>query len=73
MNDCYRSRMQTLSLTSDQNAIVIYCDEGDDAELLEAQAKAENSGRLVLVVQYASWRYDLFSIILFNYAEISGS
>ena len=33
---------------SEKNAIVIYADEGDDVELIEA--KAANSGQMVLVV-----------------------
>ena len=39
---------------SEKNAIVVYCDEGDDSELIEAQAKTANPGRLVLVVQSVS-------------------
>lgn len=37
---------------SDQNIIVVYCDVADDAAAIEAQAKADNPGRLVFVVQY---------------------
>ena len=37
---------------SDNNAIVITCDEHEDAEAIEAQAKADNPGRLVLVMKY---------------------